>query len=141
VADAEKLAFDPAATVVLVGFWTTVGALDVTAKAAEVVVAEPLAFVKTARYRLPFWLAAAVKLSVADVAPAMMLKVTPPSELTCHCTAGAGTPVAVALKLAVDPAATVALTGLSAIAGGVDVTVSVAEPVLAEPLGLVKTAR
>ena len=40
-----------------------------TVSLAAVVVAAPLAFVNTARYKLPFWLAPAGKVSVGEVPP------------------------------------------------------------------------
>ena len=45
------------------------------------------------------------------VAPEMLLKVEPPSMLTCHCTVGVGLPLAAAVKVAVWPAVTVWLAG------------------------------
>jgi hypothetical protein len=38
--------------------------------------------------------------SVALVAPAMLLKATPPFVLNCHCTVGVGVPLAAAAKVA-----------------------------------------
>ena len=52
-----------------------------------------------------------VKLRVVLVAPAMGVKVEPPSVLTCHCTVGVGLPLAAAVKVAVCPAVTVWLAG------------------------------
>lgn len=49
--------------------------------------------------------------SVVDVAPGRSVNVAPPSVLTCHCTVGAGEPVADALKDADCPDETVALDG------------------------------
>jgi hypothetical protein len=46
-------------------------------------------------------------IKVVDVAPLTLLKVAPLSVLTCHCTVGAGFPLAVAVKVAVAPATTV----------------------------------
>ena len=43
----------------------------------------------------------------------MWLKVEPPSVLTCHCTVGAGLPLAAAVKVAVRPALTVRLVGFA----------------------------
>ncbi|HXN63629.1 MAG TPA: hypothetical protein VN886_24500 [Acidimicrobiales bacterium] len=68
----------------------------------------------------------------------------PPSAENCHWTVGVGDPDAVALNEAVDPAATVTLTGWLVIVGGAltgPVTVRVAALVLALPDELVKTAR
>ena len=128
----------PAVTVVFVGFVVITGPA-VTVKVAAVVVAEPTLLVKTARYWLPFCAVVAVKASVVDVAPAMFVNVTP-SVLTCHCTVGAGVPLAAAVKVAVEPAAALTLTGLVVIAGAA-VTVNVAAVVVAEPDVFVNTAR
>lgn len=62
----------------------------------------------------------AVNVSVVLVAPEMSLKVAPPSVLTCHCTVGAGEPVAAALNDADCPDVTVVLDGE-------DVTVSIGQ--------------
>jgi hypothetical protein len=78
-----------------------------TVSVAAVVVAVPAEFVNTARYRFPFCVEAAVKLSVVEVAPERLLNVAPPSVLTCHCTVGVGEPVAAAVKVTVCPAVTV----------------------------------
>src|SRR5689334_15868489 len=61
-----------------------------TPKVAAADVALPTELRKTARYWEPFWEAAAVKLRVAEVAPATSAKVLPPSVLTCHWTVAAG---------------------------------------------------
>lgn len=45
-----------------------------------------------------------MKLKVEDVAPDILLKVAPPSVLTCHCTVGVGVPLAAVLNEAVKPA-------------------------------------
>ena len=129
----------PAVTVVFVGFVVITGPA-VTVKVAAVVVAEPTLLVKTARYWLPFCAVVAVKASVVDVAPAMLVKLTPPSALTCHCTVGVGLPLAAAVNVAVEPAAALRLTGLVVIVG-TKFTVSVAAVVVAVPEVLVNTAR
>lgn len=59
-----------------------------------------------------------VRLSVFDVAPATFAK-APPFALTCHCTVGAGFPVAAAVNVAVAPAATVTFAGFVVTAGAV----------------------
>ena len=41
------------------------------------------------------------------VPPAILLNVWPPSVLICHCTVGAGKPLAAAVKVAICPALTV----------------------------------
>ena len=45
------------------------------------------------------------------------MKVLPPSVLTCHCTLGAGPPLAAAVKVTVAPAFTVCEIGSVATAG------------------------
>lgn len=52
-----------------------------------------------------------VNVSVVEVAPGRSVNVVPPSVLTCHCTVGAGEPVAAALKDADCPDVTVVLDG------------------------------
>src|SRR6185437_3984516 len=87
----------------------------------------PALLVKTARYSLLFWLACTlVSVSVVLVAPPMSVKVPPPSVLTCHCTVGAGVPLADAVMVGATVAA---------------LTVRVAAVVVALPALLVKTAR
>src|SRR5690242_10973455 len=81
----------------------------VSVAAAEV--ALPTEWVKTARYWLPFREAELVKESVAEVAPAMSVKLLPLSVLTCHWTVGVGLPLAAAVKVTVCPAGTAWLTG------------------------------
>jgi hypothetical protein len=71
----------------------------VTVSVAAVVVAEPQPFVKTARNCFALSPEAVVKLYVVEVAPAMLVNVTPSVE-TCHCTV----PLAAALNDAVVPA-------------------------------------
>ena len=68
-----------------------------------------------------------------------MLQVDPLSELLHHCGLGVGEPLAVAVKLAVVPAKTVVLDGC-VVTEGIEVTVSVAASVVAEPKSLVNTA-
>ena len=62
------------------------------------------------------------------MAPAMFVKVVPPSALACHWTPGAGLPLAVAVKDAELLAHTVRLVGLDVTSGG-ELTVTVALPV------------
>ena len=80
-----------------------------------------------------------VKLRVVLVALATFVKVVPPFVLTCHCTVGAGDPVAAAVKVAVAPASTDTFVGFVVIEGSV-FTVSVAAVVVAVPCVFVKTA-
>jgi hypothetical protein len=84
LAAATNVTFDPALTLWLVGFVVTAGA-KFTVIVAAVVVADPLALVKTARNLFPFWLANTLgTVSVVVVAPATLLNDVPPSVLTCH---------------------------------------------------------
>jgi hypothetical protein len=123
----------------LAGFVVTAGAVF-TVRVAALKLALPATFVKTARYRLPFWVEDVVKDNVVEVASAILLKVAPPSVLTCHCTVGVGWPVAAAVKVTACPAQIVWLTGLVVMAGIV-LTVSVAAVVVADPQRPEKTAR
>ena len=113
---AEKTAFAPLTTPMVAGFAVIRGAKPIV-RAAAVVVDVPPVFVNAARYRLPSSPAPAVKLSVVDVAPGMLLNVAPPSELTCHCTVGVGVPVAAAVKVAVPPEITTRLAGFAVMTG------------------------
>src|SRR5262249_5607652 len=99
----------------------------------------PSPLVKTALYRLPFCAAVVVKVSVGAVAPAMLVKLAPPSLLTCHCTVGAGVRVAAAVNVAVLPAAAVWFAGWIVTTGAV-LTVKLAGLLAALPAVLVKTA-
>src|SRR5213594_3519011 len=108
VAAAVKVAVWPAFTVWFTGCVVMVGGVgEFTVSVAAVVVADPAELVNTARYLLPLCDKVVAKLSVVEVAPERLLKVTPPSVLTCHCTVGVGEPVAAAVKVAVSPAFTV----------------------------------
>ena len=69
------------------------------------------------RYSFPLSAAAAVKVSVSEVAPAMSAKVEPPSVDTCHWTVGVGVPVAAAVNETDDPAAAVTFCGLAVTTG------------------------
>ena len=78
-----------------------------TVRVAAVVVTLPDALVNTAWYWFPLMDAVVlVIVSVAELAPATSLN-APPFVLTCHCTVGAGLPLAAAVKLAVCPSVTV----------------------------------
>src|SRR5439155_1570396 len=70
----------------------------------------------------------------------MLVKVAPPFVLICHCTVGVGLPLAAAVNVAVDPAATDWFAGF-VVTDGAKFTVIVAAVVVAEPPELVKTAR
>ena len=137
LAAAVNVAVDPAVTLLLAGLVVTVGP-KFTVRVAAVVVAEPTLFVNTARYLFPFCVAVAENESVGEVAPATLVKFTP-SVLTCHCTVGAGLPLAAAVNVAVDPAFTVEFPGLLVMTGPA-VTVNVAAVLVAELMLLVNTA-
>src|SRR5579871_4954992 len=72
----------------------------------------------------------------------MLLKLRPPSTLTCHCTLGVGEPVAWAVKVAIWPAATDWLAGepLAPTAGTLPETVRVAGLLVTLPGPLPKRA-
>src|SRR5438034_17779 len=70
----------------------------------------------------------------------MSLNVMPPSVESCHCTVGAGEPLAAAVKVTGVPAHTFWSVGFVVTSGRVS-TVSVAALVVAEPQLLLKTAR
>jgi len=78
-----------------------------TVKVAALLFTLPAVLVNAARYLFPFCESAVVKLSVVEVPPLRLVNVTPPSVLACHCTVGAGEPVAPAVKVAVCPATAV----------------------------------
>ena len=100
-----------------------------TVKVAAPDSALPQALLKSARYRLPLSPELAVKLYVELVAPAMLVKVLPPSELICHWTPGAGLPLAAAVNETELPAHTTLLVGFAVTAAGVlTVTVALPEP-------------
>ena len=63
----------------------------------------------------------------------MLVKVVPPSVETCHCTVGAGVPVAAAVKLADWPSTTATLAGEVVTVGG-ESTVRVAADVVTDPM-------
>jgi hypothetical protein len=112
-----------------------------TVSVAAVVVAVPDALVNTAWNIVPFWPASTLgTVNVVVVAPATLLKVAPPSVLDCHCTVGAGKPLAPAVNTAVPPVFTVTSVGFVVITG-LAVTVSVAADEVAVPELLVNTAR
>src|SRR6266496_3664183 len=90
---------------------TVVVAGLITVNVAALEVALPAELLNTAWYRLPFCDKLAVNVSVVEVAPAISLKLRPPSVLTCHWTVGGGVPVAAAVNEAVCPAVIVRLDG------------------------------
>ena len=98
-----------------------------TTSEAALETALPQELVNTARKFLPLSLCAAVNVYVELVAPAMFVKVTPPSTLTCHCALGVGLPLAAAANETELPAHTVLFAGL-AVTAGAELTVTVALP-------------
>jgi hypothetical protein len=89
-----------------------------TVSMAALLFALPDAFVATTRNRFPLsseLVAGVVWLAV--VAPEMFVQFPPASLDTCHCSAGAGTPLAVTLNVAVDPTVTVTSCGCETKAG------------------------
>ena len=74
------------------------------------------------------------------MAPPISNQVVPPSLLFCHCTKGAGAPLAAALKVATAATVTPTLAGCTVTSGGAP-TVSVAPLLVAEPEALVKITR
>ena len=81
--------------------------------------------------------ALAVKLSGLDVAPGML--VNPLPLLACHCSDGAGKPLAAAVNDTTVPAQTFVLRGLVVTAGSLIVSVATLEVLL--PQVLENTAR
>jgi hypothetical protein len=83
-----------------------------------------------------------LNVSVVEVAPDIVVNVTPALVETLHWTLGVGLPVTAALKLAFDPALTLAFEGLLVTSGalGAVVTLRVATAVVAVPLLLENTA-
>src|SRR5437660_649193 len=83
----------------------------------------------------------AVQVAVAE-SPLVgrLLKLLPPSVLTCHCTVGAGVPLAAAVKVALLPAHTVWPVGWVVMPGAA-LTVRPATSVVTAPHALLNTAR
>src|SRR6266513_83809 len=79
-----------------------------------------------------------VKLSGLEVAPRML--VNPPPLLACHCSIGAGKPLAADVNDTTVPAQTFALTGFVVTTVAI-LTVSVATVEVVLPQGLENTAR
>jgi hypothetical protein len=77
-----------------------------TVSVAALVVTVPTELVNTALYIFPFCEKVVVKVSVVEVALGTLLN-APPLTLTCHCTVGAGLPLAAAVKVTLLPALTV----------------------------------
>jgi hypothetical protein len=106
----------PGHTVWFSGFTVTTGPLLVVNVAALLATLFPQLLLNRARYCLPLSDALAVKVRLALVAPAMSVKVVPPSVLTCHCTVGVGLPLAAALNVTL-PGHTVWFTGFTVTTG------------------------
>jgi hypothetical protein len=95
-------------TVKVALFALVIAGPPVTVSVAAFELTLPTELVNTARYWYPFCgNVTPGSVSVVDVAPLTLLNVAPLSVLTCHCTVGAGFPLAEAMKVAVPPAATV----------------------------------
>ena len=86
----------------LVTFTTGVAGIAFTVKTAAFEFTEPLLLVQTARNCLLLSPIAVANDSVLLVAPEIFVQV--PLVFTCHCTVGAGLPVAAEVKLAFAPA-------------------------------------
>src|SRR3989442_522170 len=126
----------PVQALVLSGSVVTLGLLIVSVATPEVVL--PQVLENTTRNWLLLCETLAVKLSGLDVAPGML--VNPPPLLACHCSVGAGVPLAAAVNDASVPAQTFVLSGLVVTAGAaLIVRVATAEVVL--PQVLENTAR
>ena len=135
--DAVNVAVWPAFTAVSAGLLVTTGAVP-TVSVAAVVVAVPTLFMKTARNWLPVSPLVVVSLYVVLVAPSMLVQLPAPL-FTCHCTDGAGLPVAAAVNSTVLPTVTACVTGLVTTLGA-SFTVTKAAVVIASPKLLVKIA-
>ena len=96
----------------------TVGAdgMELTVNTAAVEFTVPAMFVHTARYCLLLSAVVVVNDNVPDVALLMLFQVVP-LVLSCHCTVGAGLPLAAEIKLAVKPAHLVCVDGCVVTAG------------------------
>jgi len=96
----------------------------------------PPMFVHTARYCLLLSAALVANVKVLVVAPVILVHV--PLVLTCHCTAGAGLPLAAELKLALDPAHLLCEAGCVVTAGETKfaLTVTTTFCVLIHPLAV-----
>jgi hypothetical protein len=96
----------------------TVGAAGIalTVSVAGFEFTVPVLFVHTARYCLLLSAIEALKDRVLLVAPAILFQVVP-LVLDCHCTVGAGLPLAAELKFTTDPAHAACDAGCKEIAG------------------------
>jgi hypothetical protein len=87
-----------------------VGGVALTVNVAAFEFAVPTPLVHTARYCFELSLTEAVKVNEAFTAPLRSVHVFP-SVLTCHCTIGAGVPVAADVKVTFVPEQTVSDVG------------------------------
>ena len=126
----------PAQTFVLSGSVVIRGLL--TVNVATVEVGLPQGLENTARYWLLLCETLAVKLSGLLVAPEMF--VNPPPLLACHCSVGAGKPLAAARNDTTAPAHTFVLTGFVVTTAAI-LIVSVATLEVRLPQVLENTAR
>ena len=99
----------------------------------------PQLLLNRARYRLPLSAAVVVNVKLVLVAPALSVKLIPPSVLTCHWTVGAGLPLAVAVKLADPPAHKLRFAGLVVTVGGLLIATVVVLPVEVQPFTVTVT--
>jgi len=99
----------------------TVGAVGVglTVNVAAFEFAEPALFVHTARYCFPLSPVAVANVSVALIAPMMFDQLIPLFVLTCHCTIGAGAPLAADIKVTLFPEQIVCVVGCVVTEGAV----------------------
>jgi len=88
--------------IVATGGWQVV-----TVRVAALLVVDPALLVTTTRNLAPLSVAAAVKLKLGEVAPAMLLNVALPALARCHWYESVPQPEAWTLKVAVAPAETV----------------------------------
>lgn len=90
---------------------------------------------------MPFCDMLTANVNVVEVAPGKSANVAPPSVLTCHCTVGAGEPVADALNDASCPDVTVRFEGEDVIASVGQEDVEVETEVGVAPLVVFVTAK
>ena len=83
------------------------GGVLTTVRVAALVVAEPIGLVNRARNCQPFTNGMAVPLKLGEVNPAISVHVEPLLTDSCHCTDGAVSVLALAVKVTGSPASTV----------------------------------
>jgi len=84
--------------------------MELTVNTAALEFTVPAMFVHTARYCLLLSAVVVVNDKVPAVAPLMLFQIVP-FVLSCHCTVGAGPPLAAELKIAFTPAHLVCVAG------------------------------